>query len=137
MKALVKYQTLEMLADSIGEFKEKFYAHAMLSIMAFKVAVGRCIESAPNIQKNYGESFIPKLSKETGISESQLKDCREIYRVEELTPAKEPKFLKEFPTKYSSVEDYMVKRLGRTKRPRAGELTEPCNGLCPHCCKKT
>ena len=126
-KELVKYETIESLANEIGEAKLKFYGAALNQLVAFKSYVGRCIVNASHIEKKYGNDFLGKLAKETGLSETILKDCRSMYEVEELTPAKEQKFIQGFTSEYSSWNDYLNKRLGRKTEKVIG------TGECKHC----
>ena len=129
---LIKYQTIENLADEIGEAKELFYSSALLTLVAFKVHIGRCIRNAPQIEKKYGGSFIPKLSAETGLSESILKDAAEMYKTEKLSPLREKRFIQSFVGEYSSWNDYLTKRLDRKKAIGAGE-SEKCKHCPIHC----
>jgi hypothetical protein len=135
-KEIIKYQTLDQLVDDIGEARLKFYGAALVQATAFRVYVGRLINSAPNIEKKYGAGFISRIAAETKMSESTLKDIREMYELEKLSPTKEKKFIKEFPTLFHSWNDYLAKRLGRQKAIGAGESDEVfCNHSCDKHCK--
>lgn len=106
---------------------EKFYKAALTQLVAYKVYLGRAITTS-SIYGAYGENMIEDISRETSISRTVLYDAIKMYEKERLTPKKEKEFIKSFPGKYDSWNDFKTKRLST-----GGKSTPEKKVECKHC----
>lgn len=126
MTAIETSDKFRSFCEELGEFKQKFFSHTLKSLIVFKVELGRRL-IASEFYGRYGAEFFPRVSVETGISQTSLKDAAEIVEKEKITTnEKAKKFIASFEENYSSWNDCKIKLLGRGKSESA------TSGECSH-----
>jgi hypothetical protein len=136
-KAIVSEdERFRAFCEEIGEGKYHFFKNSLINLVTWKVWLGRKLTTSEFYGK-YGEGFFKRVSEETGISETSLKDCAEVYKAAKLSSATEKKFIKEFPENFASWNDAKRKLLGRgSKSATDGELGDSgdeASSRCGHC----